>query len=127
VANTGQKSPSDEVADEVQQWRRRRNWTYAQLAQKAGMSESVLLNLLTRRDRVAHGRTIPARPFTIEEMMALAAAFDTSVIHFLPRSVIANAFELRFESPEAASHFDQHYYQIAKLIELKSNQEARKS
>jgi hypothetical protein len=121
--------PSDEVAAEVQAWRRRQGWSYADLAkelEKAGMSLSVdvLTNILTRRPVEARGKQYPARAITIDEIVAFAKVFDTSAIHFLPRSVapVVYSFELRLDSEAAFTYFERHYSELAVLMERQANQ-----
>jgi len=120
--------PSDEVAAEVQTWRRQRRWSYRQLAdalEAVGMpiSESVLINVLTRRQAEAHGKRIPARAITIDEIVGFARAFDTSAIHFLPRSIdpAVYAFEMRFDSEQALIYFERHYADLCQAMEYRAN------
>jgi hypothetical protein len=129
MANSGQKSPSDEVAANVQQWRKARGWSYRELRlalEKIGfeITEDVLINVLTRREHEARGRRLPARGITVDELVAFARAFDTSVLHFVPRAdPITNSVEARLISEAAFTYFERHYTPVLQLMERKANQE----
>jgi transcriptional regulator with XRE-family HTH domain len=129
MESSGQQRPSDAVAAEVQRWRKARGWSYRDLAMaleqvSMPLTESVLVNLLSRREHEAHGKRVPARGISVDELVGFAKAFNTSVLHLIPRADPAsNTFELRFTSPEAFTYFGQHYEEMAVLMERKANQE----
>jgi len=103
-------SPSDAVARQVQLLRQRRNWSYSRLANRAGISFDVLINLIARTD-IKHHRDI-----TIDEMVKLAKALDVSVIHLLPQAVSpdATSVELTFENQHDLENF---LWQIQRLAD----------
>jgi hypothetical protein len=129
MESRGQHQTSDEVAAEIQRERKRRGWSYRQLAEELGnigmkVSEPVLINVLTRRAQEAHGKQLPARALTVDELLACAQVFNTSAIHLIPRAdPVTNSFELRFTSEAAFTYFGQHYEELAVLMERKANQE----
>lgn len=104
------QSPSDSVARQVQLHRNRRGWTYSRLANKAGISIDVLVNLISRTD-VKHHRKI-----TIDEMVMLANALNVSVIQLLPQTVNPDAMsvELNFENQNDLENF---LWQIQRLAD----------
>jgi len=101
---------SDAVARQVQTIRQRKNWSYSRLANKAGISFDVLINLIARSD-IKHHRDI-----TIDEMVKLAGALEVSVIHLLPQSVNPDAMsvELNFENQNDLENF---LWQIQRLAD----------
>jgi hypothetical protein len=127
--SSNQQRPSDEVATEVQSWRRRRKWSYRRLAQElekigAPITEDVLVNILTRRPHETRGKSLPARAISVDELAAFARVFDTSVLHLIPRSDPAtHSFELHFTSDAAFTYFMAHYASLCADMERRANQE----
>jgi transcriptional regulator with XRE-family HTH domain len=116
-------SASREVAAEVQRRRQARRLTYGQLAracQRYGaesLTEDTLINLLARPE-------LRGRDFTIDELMALARAFGTSIIHLWPRRELeqVTSFELTFSSPEAEAYFEREYGEMVDTMARKAEE-----
>jgi transcriptional regulator with XRE-family HTH domain len=95
------ESASSTVAHRVQQLRKRRGWSVARLAKECAkvgadqLTANVLTNLLSRRQR--------RRDLTLEEVGALAAAFDVTPARLLPDIIepIGDPARLAFFSKSA--------------------------
>jgi transcriptional regulator with XRE-family HTH domain len=114
---------SREVAAEIQRRRQARRLTYGQLAracQRHGaetLTEDTLINLLARPE-------LRGRDFTIDELLALAEAFGTSITNLWPRKGLEQvaSYTLVFDSWEAEAHFEQEYGDMVDVMRRKAEE-----
>jgi transcriptional regulator with XRE-family HTH domain len=103
------ETPSDAVARQIQQIRKRRSWSAKRLAQECAgagaehLTESVIANIESgRRDQ--HGRR--RRDVTVDELVSLAQVLKVPVLQLLPETVSAGAAEYLVTSSSSEDRSD---------------------